>query len=50
MGLVFAGAALLLFAFMALAGGALAATILLAAAGLALAVTGALWHARSMDG
>jgi hypothetical protein len=49
-GLVFAGAALLLFPFMALAGGALAATILLAAAGLALAVTGAFWHARSMDG
>ncbi|MGO4604490.1 hypothetical protein [Terrabacter sp. 2YAF2] len=50
MALVFAGAALLLFAFIALAGGALATTILLAVAGLELAVTGALRHARSMDG
>jgi len=49
MGLVFAGVALLLVAFPALAGGALVTSILLAAAGLGLAVAGALRHARSLE-
>jgi uncharacterized membrane protein HdeD (DUF308 family) len=50
MGMVFAGAGLLLMALFAFTGGALATTIVLAAAGLILLVAGALRHARSMDG
>ncbi|MBC9819696.1 hypothetical protein [Terrabacter sp. MAHUQ-38] len=50
MGMVFVGAGLLLLAFFAFTGGALAMTIVLAVAGLVLLVTGALLHARSLDG